>query len=405
MSITRANPSIDRDGDLPLTARNAELSDLVTILREQHARKVDVVAPATAIRADEGMWQVEGADQQITLDGVTTADGTFRPTGLADSQMAQRLGIPVDYLRRLRGERVDLYDANVNGWLHGSGLPTPDDGEAGMPEWAQPDSRSFLVRTFRGDDNGRGVARALLSDRFRIVDHLDVLVAALDGIREAGIEAHVSTADLTERRMYVKVDAPEINALAPDLIGNYRSPFSGNTGTDNPTVFAGLVIGNSETGGGAFTITPRITFDVCSNGMTITKDAARNVHLGGKMDEGVVRWSDEAQERNLELVKVQTRDAVRTFLDVDYMRGVLDGMRAKAGKPVDDAQQVVKDVTSALKMASIADDVLNHFIAGGSLTAGGVMNALTSYAQTVDDADKAAEIEDAALDALALAAR
>lgn len=50
-------------------------------------------------------------------------------------------------------------------------------------------------------------------------------------------------------------------------------------------------------------------------------------------------------------------------------------------------------------------EVLNHFIAGGSLTAGGVMNAFTSYSQTLTDADRAAEIEDLALDALALAAQ
>ena len=31
--------------------------------------------------------------------------------------MADKLGIPVGYLRRLLDEHLALYDANINGWL------------------------------------------------------------------------------------------------------------------------------------------------------------------------------------------------------------------------------------------------------------------------------------------------
>jgi hypothetical protein len=36
-------------------------------------------------------------------------------------------------------------------------------------------------------------------------------------------------------------------------------------------VFSGFVISNSETGCGAFTLTPRLVVQVCRNGMTITR--------------------------------------------------------------------------------------------------------------------------------------
>ncbi|MFJ2629324.1 hypothetical protein ACIO6T_39695 [Streptomyces sp. NPDC087532] len=52
-----------------------------------------------------------------------------------------------------------------------------------------------------------------------------------------------------------------------------------------------------------------------------------------------------------------------------------------------------------------ADAILRHFIKGGQTTAGGVMQAFTSVAQTVKDADAAHTLEAKALDALALAAR
>ena len=61
--------------------------------------------------------------------------------------------------------------------------------------------------------------------------------------------------------------------LAPALLAGYRTPFTGAAGADNPVVFAGFVITNSETGCGAFTLTPRLVVQVCRNGMTITRDA------------------------------------------------------------------------------------------------------------------------------------
>ncbi|MFW6192519.1 MAG: hypothetical protein ACOC83_03445, partial [Gemmatimonadota bacterium] len=152
------------------------------------------------------------------------------------------------------------------------------------------------------------------------------------------------------------VDAPEDPPAdppppdAPDPLDGYRSPFSGETGADNPTVFAGFVIGNSETGGGAFTVTPRIVVQVCTNGMTVKRDALRSIHIGGRMDEGVIRWSDDTNRKTLDLVTAQTRDAVQTFLDVDYVRAKIAELREAAGKPVlpGETQDTIKRVASTL---------------------------------------------------------
>ena len=47
---------------------------------------------------------------------------------------------------------------------------------------------------------------------------------------------------------------------------------------------------------------------------------------------------------------------------------------------------------------------LTHFIRGGDVTAGGVMHAVTSVAQTLPDADTAHDMESLALRALDIAA-
>jgi hypothetical protein len=48
---------------------------------------------------------------------------------------------------------------------------------------------------------------------------------------------------------------------------------------------------------------------------------------------------------------------------------------------------------------------LNHFIRGADITAGGIMHAVTSVAQTLNDADTAYDMETQAVRAMELAAR
>ncbi len=100
------------------------------MLRGQQARNVDVVAPASAIRAVDGQLVIGGTDPDLGPDGVTMTSGTYVPTEACDQGVADKLGIPAAYLRRLRQQRRGLYDANVNAWLDG-------------------DPRKFLVRCLR----------------------------------------------------------------------------------------------------------------------------------------------------------------------------------------------------------------------------------------------------------------
>ena len=167
---------------------------------------------------------------------------------------------------------------------------------------------------------------------------------------------------------------------------------------------AGLVVANSETGCGAATVTPRLVAQVCSNGMTVTRDAARAVHLGERMDEGV-RWSGDTQDRQLALVTAKARDAVRAFLSPGYAERVVRDLEKQAGHRVADAAKTVTVISARLRYTEAQQaQILDHFIKGGDLTAGGIMHAVTSAAQVQGDGDAAWELENSALDALSLAA-
>lgn len=239
------------------THRGLNLAQLRDVLELQQARKLDMVIPASKLAFRDGQLVIAGQDMILNEEGFTDPNGTFRVTDKFQDDLADKLGIHVSYLRRLRegrtGDkgrvlsppRIDLWDHNVNQLLHGrkGTLKASYDvtqlvengGQGAPPEaWKRTpvpaDDRSFFCRLFTSDAGDTGIARALLSDRFGRMDNLDALFAILDGITQAGIDPATlrMTGDITETRMYVEVVAPEIWTAAEDLLGGYRSPFDAN---------------------------------------------------------------------------------------------------------------------------------------------------------------------------------
>jgi len=397
--------------------RNAELTDLAAALKDHRSRAVDVVAPASSLRFAGGHLVLDSVEPVIGVDGVTDVNGMYRPTRVGLEGIATRLDIPLRYLRKCQDGALDLMDHNVNTWL------------------AHPDNKDkkFMARLLRGDEPGAdatdGIVRAFLSDSYRTIDNFDILMATLHGMRSAGIHDPLIQADLTERRMVVKVTCPQIAVHVPELLKDYRNPFgdgeralgefwtpervahaAGIEGSaykpgEEPVLFAGFQISNSETGGGAFRITPRLEVRVCRNGLTLVAQSTKEIHLGAKLDEGVVAWSDETRAANIALVMAQTKDTVTKYLSEDYVTAQARSMEQAAGIEVkaSDAPKVIASVSKTVGFTQTEQDtILDFFMNGGQMTAGGIMQAVTAAAQTLSG-DDAYEMEGNAFKALAAA--
>lgn len=379
-----------------INVRNMDAQQLFNELSAINKRRVDLVVSSDAIKAEFGSLKVSGTDAVITAEGVTTRDGDFEPTLDFDLHLADRLGIPRTYMRRIRHDRPDLYDSNVNGWLHGC----QTDGCYGHDAL----NKRFYLRALEpkvaGDPR---TARALFSSAYRRIDNLDVLTASLSGINQSGATVTLKSADLSDRRMVAKFIAPEITAVAQELLKGYRDPRSYRSAGDDPIVSAGFRVVNSETGFGAATVTPEITVNVCGNGMALTHLAERSIHVGKRQEIGVVDLSDEALAAELELIKVNVKDTVAAILRPEWLSEQISNLTEKASKPVSDPGHVVERVGKELGFSEeVAEGVLADFIGGGQLTAGGVMNAITSYSQTVESTDLAHELETKAVAAMSL---
>jgi hypothetical protein len=434
-------------------ARLGTLPELVTALTTRRARQFDFVAPAAQLRFADAQLVIDEIPAQLGADGVSEAQpgGTFRPLKSFDGLIASRLGVPAKWLGYCRESRPDLYDATVNGMLHGG---TGADGTAypGYP-------KKLLVRTFRGDPGELGYARAVLSDGYNPIDHLDIVATALQTISEmadrqiraalrdatglpfddadpltdqdramfAGLYPDggapgvaggykVSTINLTEDSMHLRVTVPGISGHAPVMTEGYQSPFrrggatrwdgtGGEAAKRGDVVTAFVDFTNNEVGKGSYLLTPGYEILACTNGMTVPKWAIRTQHLGGRLEEGEIDWGKDTQRSALRTVMLKTRDAMRKFLDPGFLAQVIAETEKNAALPVSDPAETIKVVAATCQFTDDqAADILRMFTLGSQLTVGGVGNALTAASQVQQSPETAMEMDAKAMEAMTVAA-
>lgn len=378
------------------TLRNTSLGRMFTQLQEQNSKKMDLVVPSTHLTMHSGQLFIndltpeilgieDGEDAEAKLYRLLAEAGidggrsiVFNPIENAENQISHKLKIPRNFYKYLKSEHVDLLDHNVT-------------------ELFERAEKNYFVRTFKGNGND-GIVRALLSDQYKVIDHLDVLGTTLDVIKEMGVAVEVGRCNLTLDNMYVEIISKDVIEHADDLLENYRSPRGRNNDGDN-RIFAGFVIGNSETGRGRYRVQPRAMVGKCSNGLIFKKDALAATHLGSKMESGI-QWSADTMATEVSLVQKQTRDAVKTFLSREYLGRKVDELRGFT-KPLDKPMEAINNVCKSLNFSEErVQDVVNHFVQGGDSSSLGVANALTFYAQEVEEADMQYEVEEQAVELL-----
>src|SRR5579883_2603357 len=243
------------------------LPELAKKIEANRTAKADYVAPARQMRLTTA--------NQLALDGI----GEFTVTDHTHSQLAEKLAIPIGYYNRMRTEAPDLLAANVNHWFQ-----------------KQPEKR-HMVRTRSGN------ARAFLSDRYSRIDHEEIADAVLPIlIGEEDLE--ITSCELTENRMYIKVVTPKITGEVK--VGD--------------EVQSGLVISNSEIGLGAVSVRPMVYRLVCKNGMISGSDrdgALHAAHIGAQATKSETVYqmlSDETLRQDDKVILMKVRDVTKAML-------------------------------------------------------------------------------------------
>jgi len=354
--------------------KNLSLVEIVNELKNQNLLKYDFVVPARYMKMFEAQLQVVNESKlddfsKLLIDsGIVVEDTSTEVINLAildccHSQIASRLDIPKRYYdKMLSDERnIHLLDRNVTHWFE------------------QKKNQNFLLRTFIDKEQKTGVARAILSDRYNVLDNYDVMLATLDAIRESGLNVLIESGDITDTKFYMRFICPEIELEAPELLKNYRVP-NGTKGGN--AIISGFVISNSETGNGKFSISPRAVVLACSNGMIFKDDAFQKTHLGGKMEEySTIDWSENTKQKNYELVCSQVKDAIKYYASKEYLGAKITDLIQKGNKELSYPIEAMKNVTKHLSISEEKEqNILNYFVKSGDTNAFGITQALTYFA-------------------------
>jgi hypothetical protein len=331
-----------------------QLQNLVSVLEKQKLSQKDYVASPSSLSFVDG-------NLVITRDKTPI---TYTPSKIFHQQVSDVLNIPRGYYDRMKSKSKNLLDDNVNYWL-------------------SQEDKNRLIRTFeyKGEDNK---ARAFLSDRYNMIDNLEVLYEALEALKQTGHHIEIAAAELSESRMFLSVTCPDVEIQAKQLLKDYR--LSIDRGTE---IISGFELQNSEVGKGRFIIMPRGVVLACNNGLVIEKDALSRVHLGGQLDELEMFKNSAVINANRKLVREQVKHAVKMFLSKQYLQKLVDTFTVMGDKPIQAPIASVIEVVA--KDYGITEDrkanILNFFIKGGDTRRIGLVNAITEELQTLSDAD------------------
>jgi hypothetical protein len=350
-----------------------KLGRTLTELAQEIERQAEVKRDFVASTKDMKIVGANGGDidtvVKLELGG---KQGELLDIGeTAHSQIAEQAGIPLAYYRRMLAEEPKLLAQNVNTWFED-----------------KPETR--MLRTLDGK------ARALRSDKFRPLDHYELLEAALPSLQSANLE--IVSCDVDERRMYVKAVDRAIQRHIPN---GFRMGDGSHKFFKVPSgeVIPAIQISNSEIGYGSLSVVGGSLDQGCTNLMWQFKERGlRKNHVGARLDVGEELYkvlSTEARSATDKAIWLQFRDAVKAAISEEGFDALVQSLVEAATERLEGDPVKIVEVTA--KRFALSDgtrtSVLRHLIEGGDLSRFGLANAVTSAANDAEFYELATDLE------------
>ena len=313
------------------------LESFYSTLKAQDANKVDVVKAESAIRLK---------------DSSTLLDGTpLTKSGMNSLRLFTDIPSSMISFMEERGYNDELVKF-VNDELNRREQDWSNKGK---------DSREFRVRT-RHDDDGNPVARAIVSERYGVIDNLEAMEMIIDALPSKD-----AIKDALASHLHNDGDDMFGNLLLPD---NIKSEPDSDYGV-------GIAFRNSEVRNSTFKVSPFLFRAICLNGM-----------IWGRQDSSI-----KVNQRHMgNIDKQELREEVRRAIVVALSQGndLLTLLGHSKHVEVNNPEQVIAQLSRDNKM-TIAQGKLWHKGYLESLqeasghshdrTAFGIVNGLTRSAQ------------------------
>ena len=313
------------------------LEAFYSTLKAQSVNKVDVVKPESVIRLK---------DASTLLDGTPLTKAGMNSLRLFTDIPSSMISFMDE--RGYSDELVKFVNDELN---------------RREQDWSKKgkDSRVFRVRT-RHDDDGNTVARAIVSERYGVIDNLEAMEMIIDAL---------PTKDAIKDAL-----ASHLHNDGDDMIGNLLLPDTIKSEPDSD-YGVGIAFRNSEIRNSTFKVSPFLFRAICLNGM-----------IWGRQDSNI-----KVNQRHMgNIDKQELRQEVRRAIVVALSQGndLLTLLGHSKHVEVKNPEQVIAQLSRDNKM-TIAQGKLWHKgyleslqeVSGHShdRTAFGIVNGLTRSAQ------------------------
>ncbi len=319
------------------------IENLVAELERQKETNIDLVVDSRTLIAISDY----GGSIKIQIPDYAS----YGLTGYAHNQMADKLGIPRKYYdRMLEAGKSELLAQNINAWIG--------------------DKEKRLVRI------QDGAIRAILSDRYKVMDNYDLVFLALEEFKKKET-IRILKAIVTETMLYIK-------AVDTTLLAEIR---------EGDNVQGGLIIRNSEVGASAFRVEPFILRQICSNGL-IGEYALKKVHLGRQTELGEIDWSDETRDLEDKLIWTKARDVIRQTFDRTIFSSWVTKLQESTEIPIEKPIRAANNIAKLAFLSELQkESLLAYFV---EHTKYGLVNAMTAVARDTSNPDEQVRLEEAA---------
>jgi hypothetical protein len=346
------------------------ISELAQHVSDMRSRAVDYRIPGSALRMDP-------TDLALNTTGSVKLDLRIKPNRLMHAQLAERLGIPTRYYDKMKLETPELLARNVNEWL------------------VRGNGEKRFIRTYRDAledgsirDERNVTGRAFLGSTYRPLDNYDLMTAIVPNLLATGAE--VESSEVTETNLYIQAIARQFKT---------KVVIPGTHNKIDDVLNIGVVIRNSEVGGGALSVRALLYRQVCTNGLVISEDLPgfKQVHIGRADDEGIEKHlSDNTRKLRDAAVWSKVDDVLKAALSQAALDKIGERVNRAAGVAISDPEKALEVI--AEKFDIVEDEraeIMKNLIGGGiGATQWGIVNAVTELANRASSYDRAVELEE-----------
>lgn len=306
--------------------------DCLQIMKDREEVQSDFVIRSAAIQMEN--------NASIKIPSMSPSE--IPMTQWAHKQMANKLDIPTGYYNKMLEHDKPLLSNNVNRWLQ--------------------DDNSLLIRT------ESGTTRAILSSKYKVINNRLILLTTLNTLADMKrpfITRSLSESDTTFYAKFVGEETYDV----------------GNGDLHR----GGIIIRNSEVGASRLSVDFFVCRLSCGNDAIFSHDGISKVHLGRKLDVGLIDYASDTIEADNIVMTKAIRDIVQTAFDPVGIQSIYNKVKLSKENVIHETGQVIRQIQAQNKFSDQLTDRLLVSLQGN--TQFDIAQTLTLNAQYIKNED------------------